>query len=136
MPGLRMIHWPVHTDSERGGSLAAIEHNVLPFIVQRTYYLWGIPQGATRGAHAHIQEQELFVCLRGSVTLLVSEHGEDKHPIVLNDRGEGIYVGTFVWHEFTNFSPDALLLCLSSTSYLPGEQNYITSFSDFQSFST
>ena len=127
-----MIELPLHEDPDRGGKLVPIEHNTaLPFEVKRTYYLMNVPSGTTRGAHAHLVEDEVFICIRGKVTMQFSENGEPKQPLTLTEPNIAVHVPKLVWHEFTNFSPDAILLCFSSTNYLPGNQNYITDWDDF-----
>ena len=132
LQGIRIIEYPLHEDTERGGKLIPIEHDAaMPFEVKRTYYLMNVPENSTRGAHAHLIEDEVFVCLRGKVTMKFSEAGEEKQRIVLKEPHVGVHVPKLVWHEFCEFSPDAILLCFSSTKYLPGNQNYITKWEDF-----
>ena len=130
MPGLiREIELPLHDERARG-KLVPIELDAaIPFEVKRVYYLWNIPTGAVRGAHAHTQEKEFFVCLRGRCAIKVSTDGSAPYKIIMNAPNRGIFVDNLVWHEFTDFSPDAILLCLSSTSYMP--DNYINSFEEF-----
>ncbi len=127
---IREIEVPLFGESDRGKLVSYELESALPFPVKRVYFLWGVPHGALRGAHAHTIEKEFFVCIRGRCTLRISPDGTDPQKITLNAPHRGIFVDTLVWHEFSDFSPDALLLCFSSTHYLP--ENYIRNFQEFQ----
>lgn len=131
MPGvIREIELPLFSQPNRGKLVPVELDSNIPFEVKRVYYLWNVPQGSVRGAHAHTIEKEFFVCIRGKCHIKVSPDGDSPHKIVLNSSHRGIFVDNLVWHEFSDFSPDAILLCFSSTSYLP--DNYITDFEEFK----
>ncbi|PID70598.1 dTDP-6-deoxy-3,4-keto-hexulose isomerase [bacterium DOLZORAL124_38_8] len=100
-----------------------------PFDVKRVYLVTG-KQNVTRGAHAHIVEEEVFVCVNGRVKMTVNDKQQET-DIWLDTPTKAVYVPTQCWHEFSEFSDDAILLCFSSTHYLPGEQNYITNKQEF-----
>jgi len=136
-PELRIIEFPLYEDAERGGTLVPIEHNTaLPFEPKRTYFLMNVPAGKMRGAHAHLVEEEVFVCIRGRVVMRFSTDGSPKQSLVLRQANEAVHVPKLVWHEFCEFSPDAILLCFSSVNYLPGNINYITKWEDFVEIAT
>ena len=116
--------------AETRGTLTPFElDSEFPFPVKRVYTVTA-PAGQTRGAHAHIQESEVFVAISGTITARVDD-GQQKKAIILDHPSKGLYVKTMCWHEFYDFSPDAVLLCFSSTHYLPGAQNYITDHTEF-----
>ena len=123
-----LIAFPHFTESR--GTLTPFEFDDnFPFLVKRVYTVTA-PAGQTRGAHAHIQESEVFVAISGTIKAKVDD-GSGAQEIVLDHPSKGLYVKTMCWHEFYDFSPDAVLLCFSSTHYLPGEQNYITDKTEF-----
>jgi len=127
---IREIELPLY-DQQGRGKLVPIElDSNIPFEVKRTYYLWNVPAGSVRGAHAHTIEKEFFICIRGRCHIKISTDGGSLHKIVLNTPNRGIFVDNLVWHEFSDFSPDAILLCFSSTGYLP--DNYINDFEEFK----
>ncbi len=127
---IREVELP-HYDQPERGKLVPIElDSAVPFEVKRVYYLWNVPNGVKRGAHAHTIEKEFFICIRGRCSIKVSTDGSEPHKIIMNAAHRGIFVDNLVWHEFVEFSPDAILLCFSSTSYLP--DNYIHSFEEFK----
>jgi dTDP-4-dehydrorhamnose 3,5-epimerase-like enzyme len=122
---------PKHSDER--GSLVPVEFSDdFPLSsVKRVYFLHKTPENITRGAHCHFIEEEVFVCIAGSCRALIDADGKGKKEITLDAPQKAIYVGTKVWHEFSNFSSDAILLCFSSTEYLPGESNYEFSYEKF-----
>jgi dTDP-4-dehydrorhamnose 3,5-epimerase-like enzyme len=131
MPGMiREIELPLFNQPGRGKLVPVELDSNIPFDVKRVYCLWNVPQGIIRGAHAHTIEQEFFLCIRGKCHIKVSPDGDPPQKIVLHSPNRGIFVDNLVWHEFSDFSPDAILLCFSSTEYLP--DNYITDFKEFQ----
>mgnify|MGYP001954049438 CR=1 FL=1 len=116
--------------AESRGTLTPFEFDAeFPFAVKRVYTVTG-NAGSIRGAHAHTQESEIFVVVAGSVPPVVDD-GETCEEIVLDHPSKALYVQTMCWHEFKDFSPEAVLLCFSSTHYLPGEQNYIIDRDEF-----
>ncbi|MCT4591913.1 MAG: FdtA/QdtA family cupin domain-containing protein [Candidatus Gracilibacteria bacterium] len=113
------------------GYLVPIELNEkIPFEVKRAYFLYGMDQKATRGGHAHIIEQEVFVCAKGSCKAIIDQ-GQGKEEITMNNAEKALFTDTMTWHEFTDFSKDCVLLALSSVNYTPGDTNYITSYEEF-----
>ncbi|HID92323.1 TPA: WxcM-like domain-containing protein [Candidatus Peregrinibacteria bacterium] len=125
------FEFPQHTDTR--GSLVPLEFDEnLPFTPKRVYFLHSTPEDMIRGAHSHFIEEEIFMCIAGSCTALIDFDGTGKKEILLDSAQKAIYVGKNVWHEFKNFTPNAILLCLSSVNYLPGESNYELDYEEFQ----
>ena len=125
-----MIDLPIFSD--KNGDLIPIELNEkIPFEVKRVYFLKNVPKNSLRGAHAHLIEKEVFICIQGSCKALIDKNGTGKKEIILNSPAQGLFCDTLCWHEFFDFSKDCVLLALSSTNYLPGDINYITSYEDF-----
>ncbi len=123
--------FPEHIDGR--GALVPLEFDEnLPFTPKRVYFLHSTPEGTIRGSHSHFIEEEIFLCIAGSCTALVDFDGNGKREIKLNSANKAIYVGKNVWHEFKNFTPNAILLCLSSVNYMPGEINYELNYEKFK----
>ncbi len=123
-----IITLPKHADSR--GWLAPCEFENLPFVPVRAYWLHGKPN-EMRGQHAHHVEHELFVCLSGSCTAEV-EDTRGVATVQLDSPNKGIYIPTYCWHQFQDFSEDCVLLALASTPYMPGDANYITDRTTFR----
>jgi dTDP-4-dehydrorhamnose 3,5-epimerase-like enzyme len=126
----KLIDFPVFED-ERGLLLPfELEQNsLIPFPVKRVYLVQA-NDGQIRGGHAHQQEQDLFIAVGGNITTIIN-NGEKDEEIILKPNKQGLYVPKMCWHEFTNFSPNATLLCFSSVAYSPGNDNYIMNKKEF-----
>ncbi len=126
---IREIELPISHENSRGKTVSINFDSVIPFEVKRTYYMWNIPMGSIRASGALINEKGVFICLRGRCAVKVSEDGSPPHKIIMNSSSRGIFIGQMVWHEFIDFSPDAIVLCLSSSA--DEGNNKITRFEDF-----
>ena len=102
----------------------------LDFEVKRVYFI-SAPTGDT-GEHAHRRdEDELFVQVQGSCTIMVDD-GSGKKEITLTGPQNAIMVPHMVWHGFKNLSPDCILLALTSTNYDPTRSDYIEDYDEFK----
>lgn len=119
----KVVSFP-HFSDKRGDLIPFELDKSFPFVVKRVYLVTAT-DNAVRGGHAHKIESELFVAAQGSIRALVNTGNEDE-IVELNAKNKALVVAPGCWHEFYDFSDDAVLLCFSSTHYLPGEENYIT----------
>ena len=70
--------------SNRKGNITVVENDkTIPFDVKRTYYLYDIPGGEERGAHAHKELQQLIVAVSGSFNVTLDD-GNVKRTFTLN----------------------------------------------------
>ncbi len=99
------------------------------FPILRVY--WIVCPQAPTGAHCHREEQELFFLIQGSATAEL-DAGKGLQDIPLNAGAEAILIGNYVWHHFKNFSSDAILVALSSTTYRPDRSDYIEDYDAFK----
>ncbi len=118
----QIIDFPQFED-DRGGLIPFELDENFPFEVKRVYLVTA-NDGAVRGGHAHLIEAEVFVAAQGSITAVVNDGNGDKE-ILLDRKNKALLVEKNCWHEFKDFSPEAVMLCFSSTHYLPGTSNYI-----------
>lgn len=108
------------------GSLVPLElKDFIDWNPKRVYYSFG--NSKTRGGHSHRTEKELFVCQQGQFKIKLHD-GSSWHEKVLGP-GEAVRVDNMIWHEFTDFSEDAILLAVSSTNY--DSKDYIRDFEQF-----
>lgn len=115
--------------SDRKGNLSVVENNVtVPFDVKRTYYLYDVPGGAERGAHAHKGLYQLIVAVSGSFTITLSD-GNVKRTFFLNRPYQGLLVVPGIWRELNDFSSGAVCLVLASEKYDPDD--YIRDYNFF-----
>ncbi len=118
------------TFPSRGYNLTPLEFkDVIPFDVKRTYYLTNFEPGANTGEHCHYVEEEVFILLQGTSTLVTEENGNKKEVPLATD--EAVYVPNYVWHGFKNPSSDCVILALSSTNYNATREDYLDDFDKF-----
>ena len=101
----------------------------IDFEVKRVYFI--TKPAAPTGAHCHKVEEEFFVLVQGSCTAVI-DRGQGFEEIPLVAPTGALYVPNFVWHHFKDFSPDAVLLALSSTNYNPDRSDYIEDYEEFK----
>lgn len=117
---------------DRRGNLTVVENGVtLPFDVKRVYYLYDIPGGEGRGAHAHKNLEQLIVAASGSFTVTLDD-GKCKRSFVLNRPYQGLYVRPGLWRDLEDFSSGAVCMVLASEVYQT--EDYIRDYKEFISF--
>lgn len=127
MMDIQIIELPKHLDSR--GNLSFIQNQMhLPFDIKRTYWLYDVPGGESRGGHAYRKTEEFIVALSGSFDVIVDD-GVQKHRYTLNRSYYGLYIPCGMWREIVNFSTNSLALELASTPY--DENDYIRDYDEF-----
>jgi hypothetical protein len=101
----------------------------LDFPVKRIYFISAI--SGNTNSHCHKIEKELFLLAQGRCTAVIDQ-GYGLEEIKLQALESAIYIGNYVWHHFKDFSPDAILLALSSTNYSPDRSDYIEDYEEFK----
>lgn len=123
----RIIEFPKITDVR--GNLTFIEGgNHIPFDIKRVYYLYDVPGGSDRGAHAHRTLHQLVISMAGSFDLLLDD-GTKKKKFQLNRSYYGVYVCPMMWRYLDNFSSGAVCMVLASAPY--SENDYIRDYDTF-----
>ena len=92
--------------SDRKGNLTVVQNGgstdstngTLPFDVKRVYYLYDVPGGEERGAHAHRDLSQLIVAASGSFTVTLDD-GKCKRSFFLNRPYQGLYVKPGLWRD-------------------------------------
>jgi hypothetical protein len=129
---IRIIELPKILDDR--GNLSFFENNKqIPFSIARTYWIYDVPGGETRGGHAYRSLQEFIVALSGSFDVVFNDGMQEKR-ITLNRSYVGIYVPKMIWRHMENFSTNSLALIVADQAY--SESEYIRSFEDFKSQAT
>lgn len=115
---------------DKRGNLSFLQHpNQLPFEIKRTYWLYDVPGGETRGSHAFKDQQEFIIALSGSFDVVLND-GEDEVKFPLNRSYYGLYIPKMYWRRIENFSTNSLALIVSDRSY--DVNDYIRDFNDFK----
>lgn len=113
------------------GNLAVIEKDVIPFKIERVYYLFDVPSGSSRGGHAHKNLKQFLIALSGSFDVVLKD-GKNEKRITLNNPSKGLLIKPGIWRELENFSSGAVCLVLASNVY--NEDDYIRDFSVFENY--
>jgi hypothetical protein len=115
--------------SNRAGNITPIENGKnFPFNVKRIFYLYDIPGGQSRGAHAHKQCHQLLIAASGAFEVLLDD-GEVKRHVLLNRPDIGLHILPGLWASEINFSSGAICLVLASELY--DEDDYIRNYPDY-----
>lgn len=118
--------------SDRKGNLTVVENGkTLPFDVKRVYYLYDVPGGESRGAHAHKALEQLIVAASGSFKVTLDD-GRIKRTFSLNRPYQGLYVKPGMWRDLEDFSSGAVCMVLASEVYQA--EDYIRDYQDFLKF--
>jgi hypothetical protein len=103
--------------SDPRGNLSVIEGGVqIPFEIKRVFYLYDVPTGADRGAHAHKKLHQFLICLSGSFDVTLDD-GHAQKTVHLNRPWQGLHVPPMVWAAEVNFDPGSVCLVMASESY-------------------
>lgn len=118
--------------SDRKGNLTVVENGVtVPFDVKRIYYLYDVPGGESRGAHAHKKLSQLIVAVSGSFRVTLDD-GNVKRSFILNRPYQGLFVRPGLWRDLDDFSSGAVCMVLASDVY--SEEDYIRTYNQFLEF--
>ena len=101
----------------------------MPFDIKRVYYLYDVPGGESRGAHAHRELQQLIIAANGSFSITLDD-GMNKKTYNLNRSYYGLLIVPGIWRDLDDFSSGAVLLCLASEHY--DASDYIRDYEEFR----
>lgn len=123
----RVHELPKITDVRGNLTFVESERHV-PFPVRRVFYLYDIPTGASRGAHAHRQQHQFLICLSGSFDVELDD-GTDRARVHLNRPWKGLHIPPSIWAAEVNFDAGSVCVVLASEHY--DEADYIREYADF-----
>ena len=124
---VRIIELPKFADPR--GNLSFVEQlNHIPFEIKRTYWIYDVPGGESRGGHAFRQNQEFIVSLSGAFDVIVDD-GKEKKVFTMNRSYYGLFIPAGLWREMTNFSTNSLALEFGSIHY--DRSDYVEDYNQF-----
>lgn len=116
----------------RAGNISPIENlKEIPFETKRVFYLYDIPGGESRGAHAHKECWQFLIAASGSFEVLADD-GVEKKSIFLNRPNKGLLIPPGIWASELEFSSGSV--CLVLASHLFNEKDYLRSYQEFLEF--
>ncbi len=101
----------------------------LGFVPKRLFWLHHIAPGQWRGRHGHRESHLVTLLLNGSCKVHLDD-GKVKETVVLDDPSRAVHIGPMVWHELTDFTPQAVILVIASTLY--DEAEYLRDYEAFK----
>lgn len=124
----RLIDFPRIYDPR--GNLTFVQNGdgLVPFDIERVYWIYDVPAGEERGSHSHRASKELIVALGGSFTVHLSD-GRKWLDFTLNRPFQGLYVPPGYWRTLDNFSSGSVCMVLVSEPY--DEDDYIREWDEF-----
>lgn len=125
-----IIYLPKNGD--RNGNITAINNaKEIPFNIKRVFYLYDIPGGESRGAHAHKECHQFLIAASGSFEILLDD-GKIQRIVQLNRPNMGLHIPPKIWASEINFSSGSICLVLASHEY--NEADYIRDYEEFKQF--
>ncbi|RYZ65351.1 MAG: isomerase [Proteobacteria bacterium] len=125
--GVRVLELPEIEDLRGKLSFGEIETH-LPFTPKRIFVVYDVPTKEVRGEHAHHELEQLLICIKGSLSVVVDD-GHKRAEIELNTPRRALYIPPKVWGIQYKYSNDAVLLVLASEKY--SAPDYIRSYDEY-----
>lgn len=111
------------------GSLTYIYQQVqVPFSIKRVFYIYDVPAGKDRGAHAHRQCWQFIIAATGAFEVYLND-GVSERIVTLNRPYQGLLVPPGIWAHEQEFTSGALCLVLASHDY--SSDDYIRDFDQY-----
>ncbi len=112
----------LNTFKDDRGVLAVVELNdYFDWKAERVYYVTDVVK--PRGGHAVRHEKKIYICQKGSVKAKFHD-GVSWVEFELEGPGDAILMESMCFREFYDFSPDAVLMAISSVNYNPDDYIY------------
>jgi hypothetical protein len=113
----------------RAGNITPVHgEKEIPFHIKRIFYLYDVPGGESRGAHAHRKCHQFIVAASGSFEVLLDD-GKTRRIVQLNRPYMGLHIPPMMWASEINFSSGSICLVIASELY--NETDYIRSYDKF-----
>ncbi|MBE9116799.1 WxcM-like domain-containing protein [Lusitaniella coriacea LEGE 07157] len=122
-----LLCFPEYGTIEQGFLSVAESEKNCPFPIQRTYWVYGCPEGKQRGGHAHRSVHQILICVAGEVEVIL-DNGVEKEAFILNNPTIGLHQKPLVWGDLIH-KKDSALIVLASEHY--SEPEYIRNYNEF-----
>lgn len=124
---VKIIELPKIADP-RGSLSFAEQNNHIPFEIKRTYWIYDVPGGESRGGHAYKTTNEFIIAISGSFDVTVND-GKQKKTFTLNRSYYGLYIPKGLWRQMDNFSTNSLALEFADTKY--DSNDYVVNYEEY-----
>lgn len=123
----QLIELPIFADP-RGNLSFAEQNNHIPFEIQRTYWIYDVPGGESRGGHAFKETNEFIIAISGCFDVTVDD-GKNKQTFRLDRSYYGLFIPRGFWRTMDNFSTNSLALEFADTKY--DRNDYVMEYEDY-----
>ena len=115
--------------SDMRGHLSVAEYGqTLPFISQRCFWVFNVPNEEVRGEHAHKTLHQYLICVHGSISVVLDD-SQKRQEVRLDKPNLGLYLPPLIWGIQYKHTHDAVLMVLASDVY--DSQDYIRDYDEF-----
>ncbi|MDY3817164.1 MAG: FdtA/QdtA family cupin domain-containing protein [Candidatus Limiplasma sp.] len=128
MMNVQMLEFPQHGD-DRGHLVVVEGQKDIPFDIKRVFYIYGSDPDVVRGCHANRKSEFVLINVAGQSKVRARDGLGNEAVFSINRPHTGLYLPKMIWKDMYDFSPDSVLLVLSSEAYDPGE--YIRDYDAF-----
>lgn len=123
-----LVEFPRHENRE--GNISIFQNLInMPFGIKRLFYIYDIPAGKDRGAHAHRSCHQVIIAVSGSFEIELDD-GNTRRTVVLNRPFYGVHIPPGIWAAEKGFSAGSVCLVLASHTY--DEHDYIRDYGVFR----
>ncbi|MBI4032688.1 FdtA/QdtA family cupin domain-containing protein [Candidatus Berkelbacteria bacterium] len=126
----QLVEIPKRADA-RGDLFFAQAPDHIPFTPQRAFYIMNVPEGMSRGEHAHKEAEQFLIALRGTADVGLDD-GSQTETLTLADPAQALYVPAKTWLSLKTMSTDCILLVLTSTVF--DEADYLRNYEEFKTY--
>ena len=123
----KVIEFPEMGD-ERGNLVVVEGEQLVPFKINRVFYMYGSDDTVVRGQHANRESEFVLINVSGTSKVRVTD-GKEEAVIELNKPRMGLYLSSMLWKDMYDFSSDSVLLVLTNTHYNGAE--YIRDYDEY-----
>ena len=124
---VQIIDLPNNSETEYYKKLIE-ELKDIPFKIERTYWIYDVPGGESRGGHAHKRLKQFVIALSGSFHVTL-DNGRERKTVLLNHPWQGLLIDINTWRTLDDFSSGAVCLVLASERY--DAEDYIEDYDEF-----
>ncbi len=125
--GCRIIEFPESADDRGALSFAEGAHQI-PFQIERVFWIYGVPEGKTRGGHSHSESAEVVVPVTGSFRMVVDD-GTHHVEVIMDSPRKGILIPPGVWCDLRDFAPGTVCMVFASHPY--NASGYINDYNEY-----
>lgn len=111
----------IKTFKDSRGILTVLD-NVIPFEIKRLFYIYSV-DNSDRGGHRHHKTYQAAICIKGSCKI-TTNNNKITELFDLDSPEKCLLLMPEDWHVIHNFSSDAILLVLASTTFDPTDYIY------------